>query len=96
MIETKWDSVLLVCKDCRKRSKGPRDLKSKAVVSALKHAAKETRPRPRIVSVSCLGICPSGALAVARVGGGAATQVACIATLDQVAGASQALLDASA
>jgi hypothetical protein len=64
----RWDTVFLVCKQCRKRSNGPEHLKTKALARTLRAATREQRPRPRIVMTSCLGLCPKRAIALAYVG----------------------------
>ncbi len=63
-----WQSALLVCKACGKRSSGPRRVKTKAVASEVKRLMRASRPRARVVMTSCLGLCPKGAVAVAMVG----------------------------
>ena len=61
-----WKSVVLVCKACEKRSKGPKKLSAREVGRQLKKAASEARlPRPRIVLTSCMGACPKKAFTVA-------------------------------
>ena len=61
-----WKSVVLVCKACEKRSKGPKKITAKEVARHLKKAAHEARvPRPRVVMTSCLGACPKKAFTVA-------------------------------
>lgn len=85
-----WQSVVLVCKDCKKRGSGPKGLGRKAVVAELKRALRTASPRPRIVATGCLGVCPKRALAIAWVGGGAETRVACVESLAQIAHAGPA------
>ena len=65
-----WHAVFLICKQCRKRSKAPKHVKPKALAAIARAHSHEQRPRPRVVSTSCLGLCPKGAIAVAFVGGG--------------------------
>lgn len=67
--EPAWDAVLLVCRDCRKRSSGPSEPKPKALLQALKNAVRAEHPRPRVLLSNCLGLCPKKATAVTRVGG---------------------------
>lgn len=76
---------MLVCKDCRKRGNGPQGLKPKAVARRARAELRGVRPRPRVVLTSCLGLCPKAALAIARVGGDAAAQLAAIDSLARVA-----------
>jgi len=64
----KWDAVILICKDCRKRKNGPEHLKAKALVKIARRHLHDAQPRPRVVSVSCLGVCPKRAIAVACLG----------------------------
>lgn len=74
-LRVSWDSVLLVCRQCAKRSSGPADLKTKSVVKALRSGAKASKPMPRVVQTSCLGPCPKRAMTVASIGPGRQTQV---------------------
>lgn len=64
-----WDTVWLVCKACHKRGKGPKKLKPKDLVTALRQGTKGAMQRPRIVLSDCLGLCPKSANAIAFVGG---------------------------
>lgn len=70
-----WQAVLLVCRQCGKRSSGPKSLKAKEVVKLLRDAARAERPRPRVLATGCLGLCPKKALAIARVGGPGAARI---------------------
>ena len=81
----KWNAVVLVCKACGKRSKGPRHLKAKALVTTLRSASKDERPRPRIVTTGCLGLCPKRAIAVAFVGGQRESRIVAVASSEQLA-----------
>jgi len=75
-IETpSWDAVILICKDCRKRKNGPQHLKSKALVKIARRDLRVLKPRPRVVAVSCLGVCPKRAIAVASLGNGSPPRV---------------------
>jgi predicted metal-binding protein len=76
----KWDTVILICKDCRKRKNGPKYLKSKALVKIARRDLHAQRPRPRVVAVSCLGVCPKRAITVACVGDGLPPRVIQIET----------------
>jgi predicted metal-binding protein len=61
-----WKSIVLVCKACEKRSKGPRKITAREVARQLKKAAHEARvPRARIVMTSCMSACPKKAFTVA-------------------------------
>lgn len=66
-----WSTLLLVCKDCGKRSNGPAKLGTKAVASEVKRLMKPERggPKVRVVRSSCLGLCPRGALVLVNAGG---------------------------
>jgi hypothetical protein len=77
-------SLLLVCKDCKKRSSGPGKLKPKAVSSEIRRATKDQRPKPRVVLTTCLGICPKDAMAIAFAGGADGTRVAEVRTIADV------------
>ena len=63
-----WTGVVLVCKQCAKRSSGPKRLETKALVTTARNALSGSKPRPRVMTVGCLGLCPKGAIAVASVG----------------------------
>ena len=63
-----WGSLYVVCKDCRKRKRAPDGLKPKKLLHALRRHVRDTRPRPRVVLSSCLGLCPKGAAAIALAG----------------------------
>jgi predicted metal-binding protein len=76
LIETpSWDTVILICKDCRKRKNGLQHLKSKALVKIARRDLPAASPRPRVASVSCLGVCPKHAIAVACLGYGSPPRV---------------------
>ncbi len=63
----RWDTAILVCRACGKRSNGPKGMKPKALVSIIRRDAKAVQPRPRVLLTGCLGLCPKGAVAVAVV-----------------------------
>ena len=86
-----WEGLLLVCKDCPKRSNGPNKVKAKDAVSAARQAAKEQRRQFRVVSCSCLGVCPKGELVMAS-SRGAEFRVAVVSQLSQIEGTVEALL----
>lgn len=67
VVTPSWQSALLVCNACRKRGSGPRGVKTKAVVGEAKRLLRASRPRARVVTTTCLGLCPKGAVAVAMV-----------------------------
>ena len=68
IVDASWNAVFLVCKDCQKRSKGPKKLKSKIAAHEIKLAARALKPRARVVTTGCLGLCPKAALAIGFVG----------------------------
>ena len=70
--------MVLVCRDCRKRRNGPADIKPKSLLKLVRHAARGSCPKPRVVLTSCLGVCPRGATAVAAVSVDTAPQVICV------------------
>jgi hypothetical protein len=63
-----WQTLILLCRDCSKRSKGPKGFSSKEAMAEVRLAVRAERPRPRVVRCSCMGLCPKQAIAVARVG----------------------------
>lgn len=87
-----WSTVVLVCKDCKKRRDAPNKMKTRAVVAEIKGALRDQRPRPRVVTSSCLGICPTGRLVVAAVGVEADARAVSVASLDEVPHAVRSLL----
>ena len=87
-----WEAVVLVCKDCGKRSNGPDGLKAKAVMHEVKRSLGGLKPRPRTVLTSCLGLCPKRAMAVAGAGNGGEARIIALTSLDQVADAMPQLL----
>jgi hypothetical protein len=94
--EPAWKSVVLVCKDCRKRGSGPGDLKPKAVASEVKRASRGARLKTRVVLTTCLGLCPKGAMAIGMAGAADGTRLAIVRTLSDVERTATALLGASA
>lgn len=58
-----WKRIVLVCRACEKRSKGPKKIGAKDVGKALQRALRGARAR--IVLTSCLGLCPKKAITVA-------------------------------
>ena len=90
----KWDAVFLVCRDCHKRGSGPKHSKPKEFVTTLRKHAGATRPRPRVLLTGCLGLCPKGATAVARVGCDAPTRIVAVKSKKQLDVAMPLLHDA--
>ena len=88
-----WPSLVAVCRACRKRSKGPKTLKAKAVAAEVHRALRQSRPRPRVVLTGCLGLCPKAAISVARVGGTGPARIVGIERLERVAEVVPSLLD---
>lgn len=74
----RWDAVMLICKECGKRKNGPRDLKAKTLVKLARGHLQAQRPRPRVVSTSCMGICPKHAIAIAWLGLGIEPRIVCV------------------
>ena len=62
-----WQHIVLVCRACEKRKKGPKaGFGAKDVAKALSAAMRAARvPKSRIVLTTCMGICPKRAVAVA-------------------------------
>ena len=61
-----WKSVVLVCKACEKRSKGPKKIAAREVAKQIGRACRDARvPRARVVLTSCMGECPRKAYTVA-------------------------------
>ncbi len=61
-----WKSVVLVCRSCEKRSKGPKKISARDVAKQLARACRDAKvPRARVVLTSCMGVCPKKAFTVA-------------------------------
>ena len=56
-----WQTLVLLCKDCRKRGNGPAD-KAKELGRACRQAGKAARPR--VLLTACQGLCPKRATCV--------------------------------
>ena len=77
-VRASWREALLVCKDCERRSRGPKRLSAKALVKILKQACRTAQiGRPRVLLTNCMGICPKKAFTVAAFAPG--TEIAMIA-----------------
>jgi len=84
VVAPSWQTVILVCRDCGKRSKGPKGFTSKEAVAEAQSAVRAERPRPRVLRSSCLGLCPKQSMALARVGAAGGAQLVAAATLRNV------------
>lgn len=82
--EPSWQAVVLVCKACKKRRNAPDKLKAGALVRAIQEGLRPITPRPRVVTTSCLGLCPKGATAVALVSGNGVPHITSVNTWAQV------------
>ena len=61
-----WKSVVLVCKACEKRSKGPKKIGAREVAKQLGRACRDAKvPRARVVLTTCMSACPKKAFTVA-------------------------------
>ena len=61
-----WKSVVLVCKACEKRSKGPKKIGAREVAKQLGRACRDAKvPRVRVVLTTCMSACPKKAFTVA-------------------------------
>jgi predicted metal-binding protein len=88
-----WESLFLVCKDCRRRKDGPKHLKAKALAKAIKHQVKDSAPGARVVLTSCLKLCPKKATSVAFVPGRSKPRIAAIKSNDVLKKVLSAFLD---
>jgi hypothetical protein len=66
-VEPSWDALVLVCKTCRKRRNGPRDVKAKGLALDIRKSAKSQGLKPRVLLTSCQGLCPKEATSVTTV-----------------------------
>jgi hypothetical protein len=67
-VKAKFQSLVLVCGQCEKRSSGPSKLTAKDARKTIKGALGGQRARMRIVQCSCLGLCPKKSIAIAAAG----------------------------
>ena len=75
-MRTGFRNVVMVCRVCEKRSKGPKKLGAREVAKTLSRACREGKvARPRIVLTSCLGACPKKAITVVAAAPGQALQM---------------------
>jgi hypothetical protein len=79
-----WNSLVLICKDCRRRKDGPRHLKAKVLAASIKSQLKAGARRPRVVLTTCLKLCPKKATSVAFVTALAAPQITAIRSSAQL------------
>lgn len=92
-----WKQIVMVCKDCEKRSKAPKKFGARQVAKALSSALRQARqPKTRIVQTTCMGLCPKKALAVAAPAADGQVRVIAWRKPDRGADALQALLGAAA
>jgi hypothetical protein len=73
-----WNSLVLICKDCRRRKDGPKHLKAKELAASIKNGLKVDAPRARVVLTTCLKLCPKKATSVAFATAQAAPKIAAI------------------
>jgi len=85
VVPVKFDSVVLVCGDCEKRSSGPARLNAKDVRKEFKHRLADTPHKFRIVQSSCIGLCPKKALVVVAIPAGKPLLTAELKSDDDVA-----------
>ena len=79
-----WASLLLICKDCRRRKNGPKHLKATTLAKDIKHQVKEIIPGARIVLTTCLKLCPNKATSVAYVSAAAEQSITAIKDSDEL------------
>ncbi len=77
LLRAGWMTVVMVCKACEKRSKGPKRLAAKGLAKELRRACRDARlNRPLVVLTSCMGACPKKAITVATLGAGGVVMLA--------------------
>ena len=65
-LRPRFERVVLVCKACEKRSKGPKKLAARELAKKLGGAWRDAGlPRARVVLTGCLGACPKKAFTIA-------------------------------
>lgn len=79
-----WDSLVLICKECRRRKNGPKHLKARTLATMIKSEMKTRAPRTRTVLTSCLKLCPKKATSVALVAPFAPPRIAAIKSSSQL------------
>ncbi len=65
-VRPRFEAVYLVCKACGKRSNGARKLTPHELVGLVRRETKALPARTRVVTTTCLGLCPKKAVALAR------------------------------
>jgi predicted metal-binding protein len=80
----RWESLVLICKDCRHRKDGPKHLKARTLAKETKHQVKSATPRARVVLTSCLKLCPRKAISVAFVASFSKPRIAAIKSSAQM------------
>lgn len=90
----RFQAVYLVCKACGDRGNGAKKLTPKQLVALVRREARATTLRSRVVSTSCLGLCPKKAVALARAADSAPLAIVAVRSKKQVADAF-ALLNAA-
>jgi predicted metal-binding protein len=88
-----WESLFLVCKDCRRRKDGPKHLRTRALAKEIKHHVKDSAPRVRVVLTTCLKLCPKKATSVAFVTALATPRIAAIKSSGELTNTLALLLD---
>jgi hypothetical protein len=88
-----WESLFLICKDCRRRKDGPKHLKARALAKEIKHQVNDSAPRARVVLTTCLKLCPKKATSVAFVTALAKPRIAAIKSSSQLTNTLALLLD---
>ena len=96
-IRAGWKSVVLVCKACEKRSKGPKKIAARDVAKQLGRACRDAKvARARVVLTTCLGICPKKAFTVAAASPGGPVATIVFRRGDDAAAAVAALFPSTA
>ena len=79
----RWQTLVVVCRQCSKRSSGPPKLKSKQLARTLRETMQTGTRRCRVVLSSCMGLCPKRAIAVACTGGAASGGIWSVGSRDE-------------
>jgi hypothetical protein len=88
-----WESLVLICRDCRRRKDGPKHIKARELAKEIKHRVKDSAPLARVVLSTCLKLCPKKATSVAYVTGLAKPRIAAIKSSGQLKKTLSVLLD---
>ena len=86
LVKVKFSGVVLICRECERRSSGPSKFTAKDVRKEFKRNAGDSSLRMRIVECGCLGLCPKKAIAVVASATGKTLQAAELCSAEEAPG----------